>query len=541
MVRVSAPRGLFVLILAFSFFLPAIAVAGKGPGRSKKPGEVTNPADFVELRIQEKGKPGGNLPKQFVPKFYTEEVLRLKKEMEKSEVPEAFQGIGEKAGAEWDRDLAPGKFFDFLPLTPAPSLATQFPGISDTGWIPPDPILAVGPRQVVAMVNSSWAVYGKDGTRLFEETFEKWFDNVYPGTPGNTRIFDPKCTYDPWGKRFILLALARDYYTNDSWYLISVSQKADAMGLWWNYKLDARKSANRVRENWADYPQIGFDSSPDGAVYITSNQFGFDGYFRYAKIRILKKSELYTGAPLSWYDFWNPNVFTWQPAQTLSITNGEWLVNTQNPASGNTVSLWHLTNPTAPEPILQRTAGVRVRPYTAPPDARQKGGKKRIDTGDCRLYNAIFQNNYIYTATTEKWNFDQGAAESAIRYFKIHTVKSEAGIDATYGGPDLFYYFPAIGVDRSGNIHMVFSRSGKEEYACVRYAARKKGDPELGASEVLKAGEAYYESLDSSGRNRWGDYSGIARDPSTGYMWLYGEYAKSLEEWGTWIGMVKGL
>src|SRR5687767_1870195 len=35
------------------------------------------------------------------------------------------------------------------------SVSTQWPAIAATGWTPPDPDLAVGPNQIVAVVNSS--------------------------------------------------------------------------------------------------------------------------------------------------------------------------------------------------------------------------------------------------------------------------------------------------------------------------------------------------------------------------------------------------
>jgi hypothetical protein len=57
------------------------------------------------------------------------------------------------------------------------------------------------------------------------------------------------------------------------------------------------------------------------------------------------------------------------------------------------------------------------------------------------------------------------------------------------------------------------------------------------ASLVLKAGTAKYVALDSGGRNRWGDYNGVAADPSNSrVVWFYGMYASALNTWGTWVG-----
>ena len=56
-------------------------------------------------------------------------------------------------------------------------------------------------------------------------------------------------------------------------------------------------------------------------------------------------------------------------------------------------------------------------------------------------------------------------------------------------------------------------------------------------SAVLKAGTAKYVALDSSGRNRWGDYNGVASDPANSrVVWFYSMFASSLNTWNTWVG-----
>ena len=42
-----------------------------------------------------------------------------------------------------------------------------FPAIGQTGWIPPDPALAVGPTHIVTTVNQSIAFYTRDGVQEF--------------------------------------------------------------------------------------------------------------------------------------------------------------------------------------------------------------------------------------------------------------------------------------------------------------------------------------------------------------------------------------
>ena len=65
-------------------------------------------------------------------------------------------------------------------------------------------------------------------------------------------------------------------------------------------------------------------------------------------------------------------------------------------------------------------------------------------------------------------------------------------------------------------------------------------------SGLLRAGSVAYRcgfAKDASGRNRWGDYTGVAIDPSeTGNArsaaWADGNWAKGTNTWGSWIGKI---
>ena len=145
---------------------------------------------------------------------------------------------------------------------------------------------------------------------------------------------------------------------------------------------------------------LGFDTQ---AVYISMNMFQIGGGYQYAKFRILNKQQLYTGAALGWYDFWNlkdPSgavAFTVQPASHFRGSGGNppaYLVNALWPG-GNALTLWTLTNPigfwTGGTPSLAKRA-VNCRSYELPPDAQQLGSGTRIETNDSRLLHTIYQH-----------------------------------------------------------------------------------------------------------------------------------------------------
>jgi len=102
-----------------------------------------------------------------------------------------------------------------------------FIGIEYTSWIPPDPIIAVGNDYIVVVVNSSFAIFNKNGTKISERTLASFFAPVNP--PGDP--FDPKIIYDHYNERFVILALSVnstscevDVETCWSSYLLAVSE-----------------------------------------------------------------------------------------------------------------------------------------------------------------------------------------------------------------------------------------------------------------------------------------------------------------------------
>ncbi len=99
-------------------------------------------------------------------------------------------------------------------------------------------------------------------------------------------------------------------------------------------------------------------------------------------------------------------------------------------------------------------------------------------------------------------------------------------------------------VNAGGDVVMGFSGSHSGQYAAAYYTGRLADDPpgEMAPPALLKIGEASYNLIDGSSRNRWGDYSLCSLDPTDEQtFWTIQEYAQSHNgsgenRWGTWIG-----
>jgi hypothetical protein len=461
---------------------------------------------------------------------------------------EAAQTALEDVAAQPDAELAAVEEFDppegsvlSAPGELAPNQLANFEGLAQTAWRPPDCTVAVGPNDVLAGVNTDVGGYSKAGAQKF-----KWVNTsalFAPVLPSGAGIFDPKIVYDHYAGRWVVVVAARRQSPAGSWILIGASQGGNAAGPYWVWSLDASLDGSTATNNWADFPNLGFDTQ---AVYITLNMFQIGGGFRYTKLRILNKAQLYAGSSLGWFDFWNlknPDgsmAFTIQPAVHFRGLGGNppaYLVNNFF-GSGASLTLWTLTNPlgnwTGGSAALTRVA-VPCLKYALPPDGEQPGTSTRIETDDNRLLNAVFQNaggvRRLWTthSTKQSWPGDS-AARSAVQWYEIDVPTHSVSQQNRYGASGRYYFYPAIQTDVFRNAYVVLGRSGPNVFAELRQTGRKVGDApnSLQGSGLVSAGQSAYVG------GRWGDYFGICRDGGDDtVVWMYGQYAGRNGTWAT--------
>lgn len=418
----------------------------------------------------------------------------------------------------------------------APALGTTFEGIGATGFIPADPMLAVGRQRIIQVVNSTIRITTRTGTSAQTATLAAAL-----GVPSGSNgiLFDPRVQHDHFANRFVVLALARNAAKTDSWYIVAVSKTetpTTAQSSWNRYFLRSDIDGSTDTASWGDYAPIAYDNTN---FYITSNQFSSSGSFLRSKIRQYAKAPFYAGGTVSGLE-WN-NVkdstgaaaFTIQPAVTFGVPGHEWLAAVPF-GTGNRLSLFRITA----NQLFK--SSVTVGSTSLPDLARQKGSATRIHSGDNRLLNAVFSNNRLYTCHTVK----SGSFACAARYLGVNTTSITSptkSLDRVIGFSTADYYYPAVATNpaasASTRICTVFNFSATDRFPGILYTQMKEDgtNQPLG---LLKEGQNSYVSLDSSGRNRWGDYNGIARDPLNSNRFFFNAmYARSsANTWGTFVG-----
>ncbi|HEY6548052.1 MAG TPA: hypothetical protein VI589_09105, partial [Vicinamibacteria bacterium] len=189
-------------------------------------------------------------------------------------------------------------------LTAGPALLTSWDAIDagdcceDTGYsatVPPDADIAVGPDHIIAVVNTAFEIYDKEGNVLVPAV---QFSNFFDGTPGCTAFvdfppfgtfgatFDPDVVYDDKNDRFVI-----GIDGNGTDYCIAATRGSDPTGEWRRYGFPAD-----INGAFFDFPHMGIG---EDAVFVGSNQFGGDLVYGFeGRVFAVNKKDLYRGKPL---------------------------------------------------------------------------------------------------------------------------------------------------------------------------------------------------------------------------------------------------
>jgi hypothetical protein len=361
-------------------------------------------------------------------------------------------------------------------------------------------------------------------------------------------LFDSRVIYDPYWKRFVVLADScsncGNTTSNVSDVFLMVSETPDPTGAW-------LLTAFLVEENgdFADFPQLGMDMN---SLIITYNDFIHDGSFD-AKVFALAKARLYN-AQFFFPQVYGGNACTVAPPFVLD--NGVDYLLSFCPGS-NHVSIGSLKNTgltTESFTLLDNT--VAVAHFGLPPDAKQPGTTYTLDTGDNRFENRSLQSGgrILNVATVVDglfpavawYNFDVGAVP--------HTLAASRFLFAAQNSYD---WHPSINANMVGTaapLGEVFATwMSTKPTAGTNVQLRAAGwfgddaGADLAGIPVFTSAIPLTNQTDANGVHRTGDYSYIALYPAAALGCqaneigiLEGETAgPSAGLWGTHIGIVK--
>ncbi|MCC6366410.1 MAG: S-layer homology domain-containing protein [Bryobacterales bacterium] len=424
------------------------------------------------------------------------------------------------------------------PLADAASIS--FEGIAQTELLPPSPSIAVGPDDVIEVVNSRIARFSRDGKMTDSVHLQQWFQSDMPAlcpssSQGACILGDVSVRYDQYHGRFVMILQARDELADNSFILVSVSNGATYASGWKNWVLEAMDVNGPVR-SYADFPQVGLD---DQAIYITMVRFrSFFNSLLTPKVRILLKADLYkAGATALPYKdltgFTNADssqVLTLQPVHMRGRTGvagpGALLINASGMAGADYLTMWRINNPG--NPSAARTTLSGLWKYGAPAPAAQLGTITLLFTGtDPDVLKAVYREGVLTAAQ----NVGFADEPTTVAYTRINVASNSVLSQARWTNGNFF--FPAFDVPATTGPAVTLPNK-----LITGTTTGADGKLTYGGITDVKAGEDVYRPS-GDGQARYGEYFGGAVDPVNGGMWVTGEYAKprlsGVSQYGTWV------
>lgn len=433
-----------------------------------------------------------------------------------------------------------------------PVKVNSFQALNNQGT-PSDNSIAMGKNGLMlAAVNSAYRVYNSSGGT---GGTVKYYANIFSGVSPTNNICDPLVLYDPVADRFIIFGQTCDGSPTNSRLLMAFSASNDPAGAYHFYafptNLNTIVSGYTKGNVWFDYPKMAVSQSD---VFVSGNMFNSSDQFIESALFQINKSQCYNGTAqasinaLVWYAF-PSNPFTLVPVNHGRNANyGDKMYVMASKNGGITqsysIALYEVTGNATSNPTMKDNY-ISVPGYSPPADAIQKGSTVDLNTGDARGMSAIWINNVIHFVfhSNGPGNF------SAINYNRVYKDGGNnwVGDNKLISIPNVECSFPSIAsmgwTDQDQSVLINFNYSSAVDYPGMKCIFI---DNNWGVSLPIEltTGTSYVSYLNENGpsglRTRWGDYSGISRDPSATIptVWCFGMAGNTSHQWSNFIAQV---
>ena len=429
----------------------------------------------------------------------------------------------------------------------AGTLLQSFQGIFDPGFTPSDSNGAVSPTRQVELVNSMVGIWNRSSTpSLLSQTTLQ----TLTGAPESS-VFDPNVIWDPQTRRFYYSAL--DDTSNLLLVGFSKSASPSAPSDFCHYSIS--------QPNHIDMTLIG-----DSRSFIMIGTFLF-----------------FSGPEVVWYD--KPPSGTSCPSNLTTGTqpipasgagnyppdpvrqvdaNATGYVVFATGAPASTLGVIPVTRSSTGTPVFGAEKDVTVPAFSAAPPAPQAAATQLIGVMDPRPTEATSAIDPGRSGKTAIWTTQvvAGGAGSAVRWYEINPVTATLFQSGVVSDSNLWVYNGGIAPDRlvNGSTHkfgnamaVTVDTSSSTTHIAIRYVTKIDGHAQS-ALTAVKQSSATYQSFDCQASGaicRWGDYPGVAPDPSAsssatrGVVWMANMWNVANSNptggtaWRTWIFRVR--
>jgi hypothetical protein len=428
-----------------------------------------------------------------------------------------------------------------LPTVSA-TISHNFDGIPDSAngllaSVPPDENLSVGATQVVEVINTAYQVFNKS-TGASVQT-PKQISSIFTGVSGlcgqgptSPNYTDPIVLYDNEAGRWFIAIVAADSRFRTGNECIAVSSTSDATGTYHRYAFSFGTNV------FNDYDKFGV--WPD-AYYGAYNLFSLSKFLG-AKACAYQRSAMLAGTTAKAICFTNSNEFSLLPSDLDGTTlppAGEpnFFVDLFSTGALHLFE-FHVDFITPSNSKFTGPVAIAVSSFAQACAATgtcipQAGTTDQLDSlGDRLMFRLAYRNFGTHESLVVNHAAKTSVAASGVRWYEIRNPNVTPVVfqdgTLTSGGTSL--WMGSIAMDKVGDLALGFSESSSTIHPTVAFTGRTPSDP-LGAMEGIApifAGKGSQTGGAVKGGNRWGDYSGMAIDPSNDCtFWYVNEYIPS--------------
>ncbi|MGC8865521.1 MAG: T9SS type A sorting domain-containing protein [Bacteroidales bacterium] len=412
----------------------------------------------------------------------------------------------------------------------------NFDGVGNVNSVyPPDTDGDVGPNHYFQMINLSFAIYDKQGNKLFGPVNNStlWAGFIGPWT--GTNDGDPIVLYDELADRWMASQFAVNTSNGTYWELIAISETGDPLGSWYQYAFQFPA--------FNDYPKMAV--WPD-AYYASFNMFG--SYLRVAAAAF-EREAMISGNPnarMVLFDLpansgpWSmlPSDFDGTPPPPGTPCYFAYFTDDGLGGNQDAMHFWefHVDWNNLSNSSFQHAFSLPVAPFDAffcnasrwaciP----QPSGAALETLSDRLMYRLQYRNFGTYQSMVTCHSVDaDGQGHAGVRWYEFRKTGNnpwEVYQQGTYAPDNLNRWMPSIAMNGAGDIAIGYSVSDESHHPSIRYTGRSATAP-LGVMNYAEA-EAITGLSSQGSYSRWGDYAMMSVDPADDTsFWLTTEYMK---------------
>jgi len=403
-----------------------------------------------------------------------------------------------------------------------------------TSSYPPDCNGTAGPNHFMQLVNTTYAIYDKSGTKLAGPSSLSLLFNSVPGASCDDG--DPVVLYDEQADRWVACEFSV-CGTNDRM-LISVSATNDPTGAWNAYSFDVADVPDYPKFSvWQDGYYMGDNNDADNDIYV------------------FERSQMLTGAAnpkfVGFKNAWRPGsadgFMCVPPVDNDGVfapagSPGLFIAMSDDAFNNGTDQLWiyelavDWAYPSAS--TFNRIQQLDVAPFDSDfgndwLNIKQLGTTQELDAIPQVIMNVPQYRNFgTYQTIVCCHTVDVDKTDHAgIRWYELRKTPPSTIWTVRQQGtfaPDLHSrWMGSIMLNANNELGLGYSASSTSLHPGIRYCGQTEAEYN-NASGILDFPEEIVQagSVSQTGAERWGDYSQMSVDPADdGTFWFTTEYA----------------